>query len=440
MTEIMQRTTFSIISLGCPKNTVDSEMLSGKLQSLGCVYRANPEEAEIVIVNTCGFIEQSRAESIETIFETLKLKETGSVRKVFVMGCLTQRYGDLLRKEIPEADRIDGVHSIDAIVEAIARKKSSCADEESRALLTPSHLAYLKIAEGCDNSCAFCSIPLIRGKQQSRDVKSLIKEAEYLHRKGVKELILIAQDLTRYGSDLPGKVRLIVLLEELLQTDLFPWVRLMYNHPDFWLPELNRLFEKYSALVPYIDIPIQHASDRILKLMNRGKNREEIRHVLKTIRNEAPRVVLRTSVMVGFPSETEADFNELLDFIEEIRFERLGVFTYSQEEGTSAANLRDDVPHEEKERRKEIVMRLQWDISHEFALNQVGKTLDVLIEEKKPEGYVGRSVWDAPEIDCSVLVNSENVLQIGEIATVAIDEVQELDLIGHVVGKIQDRT
>ncbi|MDD5766104.1 MAG: 30S ribosomal protein S12 methylthiotransferase RimO [Candidatus Marinimicrobia bacterium] len=436
----MKRTSFSIISLGCPKNTVDSETLSGKLQNLGCVYKANPEEAEIVIVNTCGFIEQSRAESIETIFETLKLKETGSVRKVFIMGCLTQRYGDLLRKEIPEADRIDGVHSIDSIVEAITRKKSCCADEESRVLLTPSYLAYLKIAEGCDNSCAFCSIPLIRGKQQSRSISSLLREAEYLRQKGVKEIILVAQDLTRYGSDLPGKVRLVDLLEDLLQANLFPWVRLMYNHPDFWLPEMNTLFGKYPALVPYIDIPIQHASNRILKLMNRGKDREEIRRVLKTIRNDAPSIALRTSVMVGFPSESEADFNELLDFIEEIRFERLGVFTYSQEEGTASANLPDNIPAKEKERRKEIVMQLQWDISHEFALNQIGKILDVLIEEKKPEGFVGRSVWDAPEIDCSVIVNSEVPVPIGEIAAIAIDEVQELDLIGHVVEKNQDRT
>ncbi|MCK4448623.1 MAG: MiaB/RimO family radical SAM methylthiotransferase, partial [Candidatus Marinimicrobia bacterium] len=273
----------------------------------------------------------------------------------------------------------------------------------------------------------------MRGKQKSRSIKSIIEESIYLHNKGVKELILIAQDLTRYGTDLPTKITLVDVLEELLSLNLFHWVRIMYSNPDFWTTKLNDLFGKYPNLCPYIDIPIQHASDKILKLMNRRKNCSEMQHILKSIRSDVPNVALRTSVIVGFPSETEDDFNELLDFVEEVKFERLGVFTYSEEEGTSAEKLENNILEKEKEQRKDIVMAIQYDISGEFAMSKVGEQLEILVESKDDSGYIGRTVWDAPEIDCFVRVHSEKALEVGEFHRVKIDSVEGIDLVGKVV-------
>ena len=429
-----KRTTFSINSLGCPKNTVDSEILKGGLINSGFIYADNPEGAEVIIINTCGFIELAREESIDTILDAIMLKKKVNVKKVLVIGCMSQRYGEELRKEFPEVDGIYGVESQGAIVKELSGKNVKlCGVEEIRSIMTPEHYAYLKIAEGCDNACSFCSIPFMRGKQKSRSIKSIIEESIYLHNKGVKELILIAQDLTRYGTDLPTKITLVDVLEELLSLNLFHWVRIMYSNPDFWTTKLNDLFGKYPNLCPYIDIPIQHASDRILELMNRGRSCEEIRHILKSIRSDVPNVALRTSMIVGFPSETEDDFNELLDFVEEVKFERLGVFTYSEEEGTSAEKLENNILEEEKEQRKDIVMAIQYDISGEFAMSKVGEQLEILVESKDDSGYIGRTVWDAPEIDCFVRVHCEKVLEIGEFYNVKIDSVEGLDLVGKVV-------
>ncbi|MBL7135632.1 MAG: 30S ribosomal protein S12 methylthiotransferase RimO [Candidatus Marinimicrobia bacterium] len=428
-----KRTTFSITSLGCPKNTVDSEILKGGLINSGFIYADNPERAEVIIINTCGFIELAREESIDTILDAIMLKKKGNVKKVLVIGCMPQRYGEELRKEFPEVDGIYGVESQGAIVRELSGKNVKlCCVEEIRSIMTPEHYAYLRIAEGCDNTCSFCSIPFMRGKQKSRLIKSIIEESVYLHNKGVKELILIAQDLTRYGTDLPDKITLADMLEELLSLNLFHWVRIMYSNPDFWTTKLNDLFGKYPNLCPYIDIPIQHASDRILELMNRGRSCEEIRHILKSIRSDVPNVALRTSLIVGFPSETEDDFNELLDFVEEVKFERLGVFTYSEEEGTSAEKLENNVPEKEKEQRKDIVMAIQYDISGEFAMSKVGEQLEILVESKDDSGYIGRTVWDAPEIDCFVRVHSEEALEVGEFYKVKIDSVEGLDLVGKV--------
>lgn len=428
-----KRTTFSITSLGCPKNTVDSEILKGGLINSGFIYADNPERAEVIIINTCGFIELAREESIDTILDAIMLKKKGNVKKVLVIGCMPQRYGEELRKEFPEVDGIYGVESQGAIVRELSGKNVKlCFVEEIRSIMTPEHYAYLRIAEGCDNTCSFCSIPFMRGKQKSRLIKSIIEESVYLHNKGVKELILIAQDLTRYGTDLPDKITLADMLEELLSLNLFHWVRIMYSNPDFWTTKLNDLFGKYPNLCPYIDIPIQHASDRILELMNRGRSCEEIRHILKSIRSDVPNVALRTSLIVGFPSETEDDFNELLDFVEEVKFERLGVFTYSEEEGTSAEKLENNVPEKEKEQRKDIVMAIQYDISGEFAMSKVGEQLEILVESKDDSGYIGRTVWDAPEIDCFVRVHSEEALEVGEFYKVKIDSVEGLDLVGKV--------
>jgi len=430
----MLRKSFSIISRGCPKNTVDSEVLKGYLEKLGYNYLQEPEDADIIIINTCGFIDFAKEESIEVILETVELKKTDPGKKILVIGCLSQRYPEQLRTELPEVDGIFGIDSWNKVIENIVETSESCEDVEGiRSLLTPNHFAYLKIAEGCDNSCSFCSIPLIRGQQKSRSVDSLLREAEYLSQKGVQELILIAQDLTRYGSDLPSRPDLFTLLQELLSMKLFPWVRLLYANPDFWNPKLNALFQKYPESCPYLDIPVQHASPRILRLMERGYDIRKIKRKLLRLRQDVPTIALRTSVMVGFPLESDDDFNMLLDFIEDVRFERLGVFTYSQEEDTKAAELTDNISPEEKERRKDIVMQIQWSIAREFAESKIGQNITVLIESEAGDNYFGRSVWDAPEIDCFVRVHSEKALEIGQFYKVKIDGVEGLDLVGEVV-------
>ncbi|HPA99285.1 MAG TPA: 30S ribosomal protein S12 methylthiotransferase RimO [Candidatus Marinimicrobia bacterium] len=420
--------SFAIISLGCPKNTVDSEILKGGLMQAGMEFKADPAEADAVIINTCGFIQPAKEESIETILETLRLKKTG-VKKVVVMGCLSQRYYAQIKAEIPEIDGLFGVESQSEVIRFLTGSQNICPDLETiRQLMTPRHFAYLKIAEGCDNSCSFCAIPLIRGRQRSRSIESLLREAEYLKSQGVKELILIAQDTTRYGSDLPGKVSLKTLLEELLAARLFPWLRLMYANPDFWRDDLNHILAQHPEFCPYIDIPIQHASPRLLKLMNRGANPKRLKATLRNIRRYRPDVALRTSVMVGFPSETEAEFEELLNFIEEIRFERLGVFTYSAEEDTVAEKFDDDIPEPEKERRRDLLMQIQWEIGEDFARRKIGQKITVLIEEQDGDEYIARSVWDAPEIDCNVRVKSPRILSIGDFYEVTIIGVENLDL------------
>lgn len=424
--------SFAIISLGCPKNTVDSEVLKGGLLQAGWEFREEPAEAGAVIINTCGFIRSSKEESIETILETMKLKESG-VQKVVVMGCMSQRYFEQIKAEIPEVDGLFGVDSQAEVIGFLAGRQNACPDlETSRHLLTPRHFAYLKIAEGCENSCSFCAIPLIRGRQRSRPVDSLLREAEFLHSQGVRELILIAQDTTRYGSDLPGKVNLNLLLNELLSARLFPWVRLMYANPDFWRDSLSDTIAKYPEFCPYIDIPVQHASPRILKLMNRSADPQRLRNTLHNIRRHRPDVALRTSIMVGFPSETKADFDELLNFVEAVRFERLGVFTYSCEEGTDAEKFDDNVAAEEKERRREVLMQIQWDIAQAFARSKIGARIPVLIEEQSGRDYLGRSPFDAPEIDCVVRVKGPQPLQIGQFCDVIVTGVDELDLLAEV--------
>ncbi|RKY62228.1 MAG: 30S ribosomal protein S12 methylthiotransferase RimO [Candidatus Neomarinimicrobiota bacterium] len=425
--------SFSIISLGCPKNTVDSEVLKGYLESHRMNYEQEPENADVIIINTCGFIESAREESIETILETLEMKKDDPGKKVYAIGCLTQRYPEQLRLEIPDLDGVFGVDSTDRIVNKIVPAADSCSDvERVRSLLTPGHTAFLKIAEGCDNKCSFCSIPLMRGTQRSRSIDSLLNEANYLREKGARELILIAQDLTRYGSDLSPSVNLELFLEELLSARLFPWVRLLYANPDFWNGKTNRLFNEYPELCPYLDIPIQHASPRILKRMERGSDVERMAKKLVQLRKDVPGIALRTTVMVGFPSETEEDFAMLLDFIEKIRFERLGVFTYSREEETAAYRFSDDVPEREKERRKELIMQLQWDIGREFAESKIGQTIDVIIEGKDENGYVGRSRWDAPEIDGVVRIESDRDLSIGDICSAEVFDTVDIDLTARI--------
>ena len=420
----------SIISLGCPKNTVDSEILKGGLLEKGFIYSDDPADADTVVINTCGFIEEAREESVDTILNMLDLKNNNSIRRVLVAGCMSERYKIEMERSLPEVDAIYGVNAQHEILAYLLNEKvSSCESLYPRSLMTPSHYAYLKIAEGCDNQCSFCSIPLMRGTQKSVEVDKILSEAEYLHQIGVRELILIAQDLTRYGTDLDTGVRLPDLLNELLSLQLFPWVRLLYNNPDHWNMRVNELFVKFPALCPYIDLPIQHASDRILKKMNRGKNQKQIREIVRSIRGEIPNVAIRTSVLVGFPGETDEDFDILQDFIEEMRFERLGVFTYSEEEGTTAAQLSDNIPQDEKEYRKDIIMRLQYDISNEYAISKIDEKISVIIDRSENDNFIGRSVWDAPDIDCTVKIISDKSHEVGDICKASVIGTQDFDLI-----------
>jgi ribosomal protein S12 methylthiotransferase len=424
----MKYNSFYITTLGCSKNTVDSEILKGRLQKAGLEWK-KPGKSDILIINTCGFILDAKEESIESVMEAVQYKKEGKIKKLIVMGCLVERYRDELKEEIPEVDSFYGVEPFHQIMQEIAEDNEGLRD-----LLTPAHYAYLKIAEGCDNICSFCAIPGIRGKQKSRKIEDLIQEAKYLNTLGVKELIIIAQDTTRYGTDIYDQRKLPELLARLLNEKLFPRVRLMYTNPDFWQKELNHLYNEYPEFCPYVDLPIQHASDRILDNMNRKKDQDSIREIIAQLREDVPGIAIRTTVMVGFPGETDEEFYELLDFIEEMQFERLGAFKYSEEEDTEAAGLNDNVPDNKKDERLDLVMSSQYDISTEFARSKVGREVEVIIDEKNGQQALGRTVWDAPEVDCNVFINKASVEQ-GRIYKVLVTGTQEFDLIGKIKGE-----
>ena len=425
----MNYNSFYITTLGCSKNTVDSEIIRGRLLKAGLEW-TSPDDCDVLIINTCGFILDAKEESIEAIMDAVHLKEEGQLKKLIVMGCMVERYAEELAAELPEVDNFFGVEPFSEIMEELADDNAG-----PRELLTPDHFAYLKIAEGCDNSCSFCSIPDIRGVQHSKSIENLLAEARYLQSLGVKELIIIAQDTTRYGTDLYGRRRLRDLLEQLLDLKLFPRVRLMYTNPDFWDPGINKLYQKYKEFCPYLDLPIQHASDKILNLMNRQKNIGEIRTMIRNLRSEVPNIAIRTTVMVGFPGETEADFYELLDFIEEIQFERLGAFKYSEEEQTEAAEFEDNVPDNIKTDRFDKIMSSQYEISTEFARNKIDQELNVIIDEKKNGLAYGRTVWDTPEVDCNVLIDDQRA-GVGKIYKVKITGTEHFDLVGEIIKEI----
>jgi len=430
MRKPISKRTFTIISLGCPKNTVDSEILRGGLTAAGWRYEEAAEKARVIIINTCGFIRPAKTESIEVIFEALRLKQHGLIDKVIVIGCLTQRYPEELGRELPAVDQFFGVDAqADVIRYLTGRKTVSICYERGRNLMTPHHLAYLKIAEGCDNVCAFCAIPLIRGRQRSRPMDSLLREAEFLAESGVRELVVIAQDTTRYGSDLGNGADLANLMDRLLGMRLFPWVRLMYANPEFWHPRLTELFA-YPELCRYLDLPIQHAADRILQAMQRTSRREMLEQLITNLRREVPGIALRTAVMTGFPGETEEDFKHLMTFIEAMRFERLGAFYYSEEEGTAAVALKPKVRGNVAGRRKDQLLEVQWAITREFAEQQIGKLLPVMIDRAETDHYVGRTSWDAPEVDCEVTITSSKSLQCGLIYPALITAVDDINWIG----------
>lgn len=423
----------NIITLGCSKNLVDSEYLLRQLYDAGyeVMYDEDKEQSDVVILNTCGFILDAKEESINAILEQIRRKNDGDVGKVVVMGCLSERYKDELSKEMPEVDAFFGVWDHKEIIEYLGVDFQS-GKMTDRYITTPSHYAYLKISEGCNRQCAFCAIPGIRGKQVSKRIEDLYTEAKNFAGRGVQELILIAQDLTNYGIDLYGKRNLAELLEKLSEIDELEWIRLHYAYPTGFPEEVIEVMLKNPKVCKYMDIPIQHINSRILNEMNRGHDRKSLEDLLAAFRRQIPDVALRTTILVGFPGETEEEFDELYRFVEKFRFDRLGVFSYSHEDDTPAANMDDNVSEEVKQDRADRIMSLQQQISLEKNAAKVGKTMRVLIDRQEPDYFVGRTEFDSPEVDNEVLISTERDLELGAFYNVKIIEAEEFDLIGEI--------
>lgn len=424
----------NITTLGCSKNLVDSEHLATVLKKNNFlpVFDGNIDDAKIAIINTCGFINDAKQESVDTILQFVEAKEQNIVNKVFVMGCLTQRYKNEIKTEIPEIDDVFGVNDFDKILSTLKPnyKKELWGE---RLISTPEHFAYLKIAEGCNRNCSFCAIPAIRGKHISQPIEELIKEASFIVNKGVKEILLISQDTSFYGKDLYNDYALQKLLNELVKIDKLEWLRLHYLYPANHLEPILKLMAENPKICNYIDIPFQHISDKILKSMRRGHDAAKIKQNIELFRKLVPDVALRTTMIVGYPGETDNDFNELLEFVKEVKFDRLGAFTYSEEEGTSAANLDDDVPENVKQERLDELMAIQSEISLEKNEGRIGKTLKVIIDKHENDVYIGRTEYDSPEVDNEVIISSEKKLKIGEFYNVKITSAEEFDLYGDVL-------
>lgn len=438
-------------SLGCSKNLMDAEIMTGILKEKGYEFVEEFDEADIIIVNTCGFIRDAKQESIDTIVELSQLKEVGKLKYLIVTGCLAQRYADELLEEIPEIDAIVGTGNFMNISEIIDRLESEknvteignieFAFDETlpRYVSTPEHMAYLKIGEGCSNHCTYCIIPKLRGKYRSRKIEDIVEEAKTLAAEGAKELVVIAQDTTRYGEDLYGEAKLAELLEELACIEGIKWIRIMYSYPESITEKLIDVIAAHDNICSYFDMPIQHASNRVLKRMNRRTSKEDIRSKVEMIRSKIPDAVIRTTVIVGFPGETEEDLEELIDFMKEIKFDRLGAFAYSREEDTPADRMDGHMDEEIKEERRDRVMMVQQAISEEINQKREDKVFEVLIEEEAEDGvYVGRTQGDAEEIDSVVYVNSDEELEIGSFVNVYITEAMEYDLIGDVVDELAE--
>ncbi len=437
------------VSLGCSKNLTDTETMLARLNKDGFEITADETEADVVVINTCGFIESAKRESIDSILDIAWLKKHGKLKAIVVTGCLAERYREQITAELPEVDAVLGVGSCDKITDAVkavvkGEKFSDFGDKDAsplggdRILTTPEYTAYLKIAEGCDNRCTYCAIPLIRGKFRSRPIDEIVKEAKELESLGVKELNLIAQDTTRYGLDLYGRYALAELVRRIsAETKEIRWIRLLYCYPDKITSELIDVIKNDPKVVKYIDIPIQHISDGVLKRMNRHGDGALIRETIKRLKTAIPDIILRTTVMVGFPGETEKDFDELCEFIKETKFERLGAFTFSSEENTPAAEMEDDVTAQEKQDRYDAVMGLQMRITEERNQKQIGKTVTVLCEgyDTAAETYYGRSAADAPDIDTKVYFSSKAKKRVreGAFVDVKITGVLDYDLTGEAV-------
>jgi ribosomal protein S12 methylthiotransferase len=441
--------TYAFVSLGCPKNLVDSEKMLGHLAVDGYSLVSDPDGADFVIVNTCGFIDESRAESKAVIREMLDLKRSGRTKGVIVAGCLPERVGGSLLQELPEIDHIVGVWGRDEIASVADRLSARgegarlstdatrelfrpapirALDDRARLRITPQHFAYLKISEGCDRSCTFCSIPKMRGKHITKPIEDVVTEARELVADGVKELILVAQDTTYYGMDLYGEVRLVELLQQLEQVDGLDWIRLMYLYPVNFTDRLIETIAQSPRILPYLDMPLQHINSQLLKRMQRRVNRERTVELVEKLRRDIPNLVLRTTFIVGFPGETDAQFEELRDFVVDTRFQRMGVFTFSPEPGTPAMKLDEHLPDDVKQARRDELMEVQQQIAFEFGESLVGYELDCLIDDQVDEStWVGRIYADAPEIDSQVYVRGED-LSVGEFASVEIVGREDYDL------------
>ncbi|MBW6497820.1 MAG: 30S ribosomal protein S12 methylthiotransferase RimO [Bacteroidales bacterium] len=428
----MKKKSLNVITLGCSKNLVDSERILGQLPAgkFKLSHDANGP-ADIVIINTCGFIKDAKEESIDTILQYVEAKKQGLVEEVIVTGCLSQRYKEELQKEIPEADAWFGAREPDDLFNYLSLKFSRESGE--RYLTTPSHFAYLKIAEGCDRTCSFCAIPMIRGAFRSRSIENLVEEARELAAKGVKELLLVAQDLSYYGYDLQRKPLLAKLLEELSKVEGIEWIRLHYAYPKNFPENVIPVLANNQKVCRYLDIPVQHINDRILKAMRRGHDKKDTLQLLEKFRRQIPGVALRTTLLVGFPGETREEFEELLDFVKLARFERLGVFTYSPEEGTSAFPLGDPVPEKEKLKRAAELMELQAEISGALNEEKIGKTFKVLIDREEGEYFIGRTEFDSPEVDNEVLVENAPGIKPGAFVNVLITSATDFELFAKVV-------
>lgn len=430
----MRKPVLNIVTLGCSKNKVDSEHLAALLNDTYKIVHDSDGKSDVVIINTCGFIGDAKEESIDTILEYAELRKANKIKKLYVMGCLSQRYKKELNAEIHEVDAFFGVEPVQHVAADILKSDFHAEYCCERVLSTPSHYAYLKISEGCNRHCAFCAIPLIRGDHKSVPMSDLLKEAEKLAEKGVKELILIAQDLTYYGYDIDGKSHIVELVQRLTEIDGIEWIRLHYGYPLGFPVELLELMRDNPKICHYIDLPLQHVSTPILKAMRRGVDHEQTVEFVKKVRSYVPDIAFRSTFIVGFPGETEEQFEELLDFIKEMRFERAGVFAYSAEEGTPAYELDDDVPEEVKQARVSKFMDVQQDISLEINSKRLGKTEKVLIDRTEGGYYVGRTQYDSPEVDDEVLISmKDNKLEIGSFVNVKITQADYFDCYGEVI-------
>lgn len=441
----MKSIKVGLISLGCAKNQVDSEIMLSILEKNGIEIVSTADESDVIIINTCGFIEDAKKEAIENILDMAKLKNEKTIKKIIVTGCLAERYKDEIKKEIPEVDGILGTGSYEEIAEAV---KSVMEDEEyisykdkneympqgDRILTTPSYMGYLKIAEGCDNRCTYCAIPQIRGRYRSIPIEELVRQAEVMYNEGVRELCVIAQDSSRYGQDIYGEYSLARLLKELCKID-FKWIRVLYLYPDKVTDELIDVMASEEKIVKYIEMPLQHINNDVLKRMNRKGTKEEIIALIKKIREKIPGVIMRSTFIVGFPGETKEEFDELLDFINETRIERVGAFIYSPEEGTKACEMENQIDEAVKEERLDLLMSQQAIITDEINRSYIGKTFEVLVEgyDRYAEVYYGRSYMDTFEIDGKIFFNSDKRINPGDFIKVKILDVFEYDLMGEIV-------
>ncbi|MBU5455798.1 30S ribosomal protein S12 methylthiotransferase RimO [Caproiciproducens sp. MSJ-32] len=442
----MEKYKVGMISLGCDKNRVDSELILGTINKFYEITN-DPKEADIIIINTCGFIESAKQESINTILEMAEYKKNYKCKMLIATGCLTQRYGEELLKLMPEIDILMGVNDYMKIHKLIldfikgernilsANYSDENINEGERLLTTDKHLAYVRIAEGCDNHCTYCIIPKIRGKFRSRSIESIIKEVKQLAENGVKEIILIAQDLTNYGTDIYNGKRLHILINEISKVEGVQWIRLLYCYPEEITDELIEEIANNEKVVKYLDLPIQHISSKILRMMARKTNKEKVIAIINKLRERIPNIVLRTSLIVGFPNETEEDFKELEEFLKEYKLDNVGVFTYSKEEGTPAAEMNNHVPEKVKVERYNRLMEIQKEVVVNLNKLKISKIYDTIIEGRKGKYFIGRSTEMAPEIDGNILVETEKALNKGDIVKVKINKILDYDLIGEIYNE-----